>query len=114
MAKRKKNNAPTIGDNSGRFAKDQLKAFVERIERLEAEKAETAADIRDVYAEAKGTGFDVRALRTIIRLRKQDTDERREQEMILETYMMALGMLSDTPLGRAAVQRDLGNVMAAG
>ena len=100
MAKRKKNNAPTIGDNSGRFAKDQLKAFVERIERLEAEKAETAADIRDVYAEAKGTGFDVRALRTIIRLRKQDTDERREQEMILETYMMALGMLSDTPLGR--------------
>ena len=50
-------------------------------------------DIRDVYAEAKGTGFDVKALRTIVRLRKQDTDERREQQAVLETYMHALGML---------------------
>jgi uncharacterized protein (UPF0335 family) len=76
-----------------RFAKDQLKAFVERIERLEEEKKAIADDVRDVYAEAKGTGFDVKALRTIIRLRKQDADERREQESILETYMHALGML---------------------
>lgn len=75
------------------FAKEQLKAFVERIERLEEEKKALADDIRDVYAEAKGNGFDVKALRTIVRLRKQDTDERREQETILETYMHALGMI---------------------
>ena len=76
-----------------RFAKDQLKAIIERIERLEDEKKATSDDIRDVYAEAKGNGFDVKALRTIVRLRKQDVDERREQETILETYMHALGML---------------------
>src|SRR5512135_884131 len=76
-----------------RFAKDQLKAFVERIERLEEEKKATSDDIRDVYAEAKGTGFDAKALRTIVRLRKQDTDERREEQAVLETYMHALGML---------------------
>jgi uncharacterized protein (UPF0335 family) len=77
-----------------RFAKDHLKAFVERIERLEEEKKTIADDIRDVYAEAKSTGFDVKALRTIVRLRKQDVEERREQEAILETYMHALGMLN--------------------
>jgi uncharacterized protein (UPF0335 family) len=77
-----------------RFAKDHLKAFVERIERLEEEKKAIADDIRDVYAEAKGTGFDVKVLRTIVRLRKQDADERREHETILETYMHALGMLN--------------------
>jgi uncharacterized protein (UPF0335 family) len=77
-----------------RFAKDHLKAFVERIERLEEEKKAIADDIRDVYAEAKGTGFDVKALRTIVRLRKQDVDERREQETIVETYMHALDMLN--------------------
>lgn len=77
-----------------RFAKDQLKAFVERIERLEEEKKATSDDIRDVYAEAKGNGYDVKALRTIVRLRKQDSDERKEEEAILETYMAALGMLN--------------------
>ena len=77
-----------------RFAKDQLKAIIERIERLEEEKKATSDDIRDVYAEAKGTGFDIKALRSIVRLRKQDTDERREQQEILETYMHALGMLN--------------------
>ena len=76
-----------------RFAKDHLKAFVERIERLEEEKKAIADDIRDVYAEAKGTGFDTKALRTIVRMRKQDKDERMEQETILQTYMVALGML---------------------
>ena len=76
-----------------RFAKDQLKAIVERIERLEEEKKATSDDIRDVYAEAKGNGFDVKALRTIVRLRKQDENERAEAETILETYMQALGML---------------------
>ena len=75
-----------------RFAKDQLKAFVERIERLEEEKKATSDDIRDVYAEAKGTGFDTKALRTIERLRKLDMDERREQQEVLDTYLHALGM----------------------
>jgi len=77
-----------------RFGKDQLKAFIERVERLEEEKKAIADDIRDVYAEAKGSGFDVKALRTIVRMRKQDADERKEQEAILETYMHALGMLN--------------------
>ena len=76
-----------------RFAKDQLKAFVERIEKLEEEKKATSDDIRDVYAEAKGNGFDPKALRTIVRMRKMDTDERREQQEVLETYLHALGML---------------------
>jgi len=76
-----------------RFAKDHLKAFVERIERLEEEKKTIADDVRDVYAEAKATGFDVKALRAIVRLRKVDADERKEHEAILETYMHALGML---------------------
>jgi len=76
-----------------RFAKDQLKAFVERIERLEEEKKTISEDIRDVYAESKGNGFDVKALRTIVRLRKVDVDERKEHEAILETYLLALGML---------------------
>ncbi len=77
-----------------RFAKDHLKAFVERIERLEEEKKALADDIRDVYGEAKSSGFDVKALRTIIKMRKEDTDERKEHEAILETYMHALGMLN--------------------
>jgi uncharacterized protein (UPF0335 family) len=76
-----------------KFAKDQLKAIIERIERLEEEKKTISDDIRDVYAEAKGNGYDVKALRTIVRLRKQDANERAEQETILETYMQALGML---------------------
>lgn len=91
------------GDNS--IPREQLKSIVERIERLEGEKKATQDDIRDVYAEAKGNGFDVKALRAIIRLRKQDAAERKEHEAILETYMHALGMLADLPLGKAAIER---------
>lgn len=80
-------------NHAHQFAKDQLKAFIERIERLEEEKKAIADDIRDVYAEAKGNGYDVKALRTVVRLRKQDKDERAEQEAILETYLHALGMI---------------------
>ena len=76
-----------------RFAKDHLKAFVERVERLEEEKKAIADDVRDVYAEAKANGFDVKALRTVVKLRKVDVNERREQEAVLETYLHALGML---------------------
>ena len=81
----------SIGHNST-FAKDQLKSIIERIERLEEDKATIASDIRDVYVESKGNGFDVKALRTIIRMRKQDANERAEAEAILDTYKAALGM----------------------
>jgi uncharacterized protein (UPF0335 family) len=77
-----------------RFAKDQLKAFVERVEKLEEEKKAISDDIRDVYAEAKGNGFDIKALRVVVRLRKQDINERKEHEAVLETYLHALGMLN--------------------
>lgn len=83
----------TSNRESVALAKDQLKAVVERIERLEEEKKAIADDIRDVYAEAKGNGYDVKALRTVIRLRKQDQAERQEEEAVLETYMHALGMI---------------------
>ena len=79
---------------SVRFAKDQLKAIVERIEKLEEEKKAIADDIKDVFAEAKVHGFDVKALRTIVKMRKQDANERAEEEAILETYLHALGMLA--------------------
>ena len=77
-----------------RFAKEHLKAFVERIERLEEEKKTISDDIRDVYAESKANGFDVKALRAVVRLRKLEATERNEQQLILETYMNALGMLA--------------------
>jgi uncharacterized protein (UPF0335 family) len=74
-------------------ARDQLKSVVERIEKLEEEKKAIADDIKDVYAEAKGNGFDVKILRHVIRLRKQDKTERQEQEALLDVYLSALGML---------------------
>lgn len=73
-------------------AADQLKAFIERIERLEEEKAGIAGDIKDVYAEAKANGFDTKVIRKIISMRKRDYAERQEEEAILELYMQALGM----------------------
>ena len=73
-------------------AKDQLRTIVARIERLEEEKAALAGDLREVYAEAKGNGFDVKALSSVIRLRKQDENKRREDEAVLTTYLHALGM----------------------
>jgi uncharacterized protein (UPF0335 family) len=87
---KKAQNAAAPGTSS--VAADQLKAFVERIERLEEEKAGLAGDIREVYAEAKGSGFDIKVLRKIVALRRRDYDERREEEAILDLYMQALGM----------------------
>jgi uncharacterized protein (UPF0335 family) len=81
------------GNGTGQLAKDQLRSYVERIERLEEEKAALAGDIRDLFAQAKSAGFDTKALRTIIKLRKQDAAERRDQEAVVATYMHALGML---------------------
>jgi uncharacterized protein (UPF0335 family) len=74
------------------FAKEQLKSIVERIERLEEEKQALADDIKEVYAEAKAHGLDTKTLRRVVRLRKQDTAERQEQEALLDLYLHALGM----------------------
>lgn len=73
-------------------AQDQLRAFIERIERMEDEKAAVSADIKEIYSEAKGNGFDTKVIREIIRIRRQDASERQEHESILELYMSALGM----------------------
>lgn len=96
-----------MGHNSKTsFAEGQLLSIVERIERLELEKANIATDIKEVYAEAKGNGFDTKILRKVVALRKKDANERQEEEAMLELYMQALGMLADTPLGQAALERD--------
>jgi uncharacterized protein (UPF0335 family) len=85
--------ADDITETSQTVAAGQLRAFIERIERLEEEKKTIADDIKEVFAEAKGTGFDTKAMRTIIRLRKKDQAERQEEESILDLYMAALGMV---------------------
>ena len=82
--------ADTISSDS--VAQDQLKAFVERIERMEEEKKAIADDIREIYAEAKGNGFDIKVLRQVVKIRKQDHSECMEQEAILDLYLAALGM----------------------
>jgi uncharacterized protein (UPF0335 family) len=92
---------PATGHNTGvapeapatKFAKDQLRSIIERIENREEAKKEIADEIKDIYVEARGNGYDCKALRTIVRMRKQDANERQEAETILETYMQALGML---------------------
>lgn len=73
------------------IAGDQLKSIVERIERLEEEKKTIADDIKEVYAEAKGNGYDVKVLRKVVALRKRDLDERKEEEAILDLYLQAVG-----------------------
>lgn len=78
--------------NTGGIAAAQLRAFIERIERLEEEKKTISDDIRDVYAEAKANGFDGPTLRAVVRLRKQDANERQEREALLDLYLHALGM----------------------
>jgi uncharacterized protein (UPF0335 family) len=77
---------------SDSVAQDQLRAIIERIERMEEEKQAISDDIKEIYAEAKGKGFDVKVLRQIVRIRKQDHAERMEQEALLDLYMAALGM----------------------
>ena len=79
--------------DTGGVAAGQLRSFIERIERLEEEKKGLSDDIRDVFAEAKGNGFDTKIMRQVIRLRKKDTNERQEEEAILDLYMHALGMV---------------------
>lgn len=89
-------------DSPHGIARDQLRAFVGRIERLEEEKKTIADDIRDIYAEAKSMGFDTKILRKVIALRKKDDQERTEEEMILDTYLVALNMKQGDLFAEAA------------
>lgn len=84
--------ADDVTDSSQTVAAGQLRAFIERIERLEEEKKTLADDIKEVYSEAKGTGFETKAIRQLVRMRKQDQAERQEAEAILDLYKAALGM----------------------
>lgn len=90
---------------TGGVAADRLRSIVERIERLEEERKALGSDIKDIYAEAKSAGFDVKVLRQLIRIRKQEPAEVEELESLLDVYRHALGMLADTPLGTAALKR---------
>ena len=85
----------------GTLAQDRLRSFIERIERLEEEKAALMADIREVYAEAKGVGFDPKIMRKVVSLRKMEDNDRLEEEMVLDTYLHALGM-AEVPGAAAA------------
>jgi uncharacterized protein (UPF0335 family) len=89
---------PDIGGIAG----ERLRSFIERIERLEEEKRTLAADIKEVYAEAKGSGFDAKIMRQLIRLRRMDQDDLDEQESLLDVYKRALGMLPEAPASAAA------------
>jgi uncharacterized protein (UPF0335 family) len=93
----------SLTSTAGTAASKQLKSFVERIERLEEEKKGIADDIRDVFAEAKGQGFDTKVMRQVIRLRKKDVAERQEEEALLDLYLHALGMLSGDARGDDAM-----------
>lgn len=82
-----------MSESIGGNAKEQIRSIIERVETIEASIKELSDDRGDIYKEAKGNGLDVKALRTIVRMRRQDAGERAEQEAILETYMQAMGML---------------------
>lgn len=80
-------------DSVNAATRDRLQSFIERLERLEEEKKEIADQIKEVFAEAKGEGFDTAAMRKILKMRKQDPDDRAEEEAVLELYLSALGMI---------------------
>ena len=82
-----------IGHNSGEVNASHLRAFIERIERMEEEKRAIATDIREIYVEAKSNGFDTKIIRKIVALRRQDAEKRREEEVVMDLYKNALGML---------------------
>jgi uncharacterized protein (UPF0335 family) len=82
---------------------NQIKALVERIEKLEEEKDAISSDIKEVFSEAKSNGYDVKILKKVLALRKQEASKRAEEQALLSVYMDALGMLADTPLGKAAL-----------
>ena len=84
---------------------NQLKEFINRIERLESEKKAIAEDIKEIYSETKAFGYDAKIVRKIIAMRKMDPGKRAEEEALIETYLAALGQLADTPLGQSAMAR---------
>ena len=86
-------------------AQDQLRQYIEQLENLEEQKRSMSEDIRDVFTLAKSNGFDVPAMRKIIKLRKKSKSERDEEDAVLETYMLSLGMLAETPLGNWAKEK---------
>ena len=90
----------------GGIAGERLKSFIERVERLEEEKRALAEDIKEVFSEAKGVGFDVRTMRQILKLRRMDQDDLDEQEALLDTYKRALGMSPDLTRARAAPEAE--------
>jgi uncharacterized protein (UPF0335 family) len=100
---------PDIGGIAG----ERLRAFIERIERLEEERRVLAADIKEVYGEAKGSGFDTKIMRQLIRLRRIDKDDLDEQESLLETYKRAIGMLPATAAADAAAAAPASAAAAA-
>jgi len=83
---------------------NQLKEIVERIERIEDQRASLAEDVKDVLLEAKSVGFDVKIIKKLLAMRKKDPEDIRQEQELLDTYMAALGMLADTPLGQAALR----------
>jgi uncharacterized protein (UPF0335 family) len=91
--------------NIGNNTAGHLESFIQRIERLEEEKKALTSDIKEVYDEAKSAGFDTKIMRKVVALRRLDEADRQEQQALMETYMKALGMLADLPLGQAALQR---------
>jgi uncharacterized protein (UPF0335 family) len=96
--KAREKKMPDVGGIAG----DRLKSFIERIERLEEEKRALAEDVKEIYSEAKGAGFDVKIVRQIVRIRKMDEDDRDEQEALLDTYLRAIGMKPERTGRRAA------------
>lgn len=108
MARKKKQAEPALGHNGGPLMaeqKAQLKGYISEIERWEVEKAEIVENIGDIYASAKEAGFDTRAMRHIVKVRKADRRKQEALEAAVDVYKQALGMLADTPLGEAAVAR---------
>jgi len=85
---------------------NQLQSIISRIEKQEAEKADIAESIKEIYIEAKSNGFDPKIIKKIIAMRKQDADKRMREQALIDTYMAALGMLADLPLGQAAIEKE--------
>jgi uncharacterized protein (UPF0335 family) len=103
MTKKKAGDGASIGHNSASDAR--LQSFVSRIERLETEKKTLADDIKEVYGEAGDAGYDTAIIRSIIKARKMTEEELQERQHLLAVYMKAVGMLADTPLGQAALEK---------
>lgn len=87
---------------------NQLQSIIYRIEKLEDDRSLLAADIKEIFTEAKSNGYDVKIIRKVLAIRKKDAAQRDEEQALIDTYMSALGMLSDTPLGQAAISRVRG------